>query len=333
MLNVRVRRPRGFTLIELLVVIAIIAVLIALLLPAVQQAREAARRTQCRNNMKQLGLAVHNYESSFGMFPPSRINLTAPIFQQSWTVMVLPYLDQGPIYNIYNFNINWYDAANDPATTAKLATMVCPSAPVDIQSPPTALVQALTSNTRTTAPAWGRSDYGSCNAIRNSVFVLSGLPSANTKDVFGAMGRGPGGVKIAEITDGTSNTIMIAEDSGRALQFISGKPGANPRVGNVAFGTNFTADGWGWADINGGFSLDGANAAGVQNSTANSGAVTSVGTCWMNCTNDSEIYSFHIGGAMALMADGSVHFLNQSLDGKVIAALGTRSNGETIGEF
>lgn len=334
MLPVRPLRRRAFTLIELLVVIAIIAVLIALLLPAVQQAREAARRTQCRNNLKQIGLALHNYESSYGMFPPSRINLSSPTFQVSWQMMVLPQMDQAPLYNLYNFNINWYDPINDPVTTAKLSVFVCPSNPSTASAPSTALVSALTSATRTTYPGWGLCDYGSCNAVRNSVFVLSGLPTTSTKDTFGAMGRGPGGVTIAEITDGLSNTLMIAEDAGRPTQYLTGgKVSPNPRVGNVAFGTNNTADGWGWADINSGFSLDGSDPSGIQNNTANSGTFTGTGTCWMNCTNDSEMFSFHIGGNQILLGDGSVRFINQNLSGQVIAALATRSKGETVGSF
>jgi len=335
MSNFVFRRTRGFTLIELLVVIAIIAILIALLLPAVQQAREAARRTQCRNNMKQMGLALHNYESTFRVFPPSRINLTGPVFQVSWQVMCLPYLDQAPMYNLYNSNVNWFDPLNDPVTTTALPVFMCPSVPVAVNvGSTTTVVQALTNNTRTTAPLWGRNDYGSCNAVRNSVFVLSGLPSTGTKDTFGAMGRGPAGVAIAQITDGTSNTMMIAEDAGRASQYLTGnKTGLNPRVGNIAYGTPNTADGWGWADINSGFSLDGSIPTGVQNNTANNGTVTGVGTCWMNCTNDSEMYGFHVGGVMILMADGSVRFISQNLSGQVVAALGTRSFGDITGEF
>lgn len=278
---------------------------------------------------------MHNYESSFGVFPPSRINLTSPVvFQQTWQVMVLPYLDQGPLYNSYNFNLNWYDAANDVATTAKLATFLCPSTAANTVVPSSTLVTALTNGTRTTYPGWGFCDYGSLNAIRNSAFVLSGLPSTGTKDTFGGLGRGPAGVRISEITDGTSNTMVIAEDAGRPTQMLKGiKSGLNPRVGNIAFGTSNTADGWAWADINSGFSLDGSDPTGVQNNTANSGTFTGTGTCWMNCTNDSEMYSFHVGGNMILMADGSVRFISENLSGQVIVALGTRGNGDIVGEF
>ena len=324
---------RGFTLIELLVVIAIIAILIALLLPAVQQAREAARRTQCKNNMKQLGLALHNYEGTYTMFPPSRINLTGPVFQQTWNVMILPFIEQSAMYSQYNFNINWYAAGNDPITTTQLPAFVCPSTPGSRPLPTQALYDGITGTPSRPQPIWGYSDYGSINAVRNAFIIASGLPSIGTKDAMGGLGRGPGGTRIRDISDGTSNTILIAEDAGRPRQYIGRNPGLNPRSGNPAFGTQFTADGWGWADINGGFSVDGANTAGVQNNTSGSGTPTIVGTCSMNCTNDSEMYSFHTGGAQALLADGSVRFLSENISGATLVGLITLQGGEVVGEF
>ncbi|MDX1930291.1 MAG: DUF1559 domain-containing protein [Pirellulaceae bacterium] len=331
------RGRSAFTLVELLVVIAIIGILVGLLLPAVQAAREAARRMSCSNNIRQLGLALHNYESAHKVIPPSRISISSPVvFQQSWVSMILPFIEQNTVYSAYQHGQPWFAAVNDPLTTVKLPTMTCPSAPSDREYPTQNLYSAITNNTRTSArPIWGYSDYGSINAVRNAAFVASGLPSLGAREVFGAMGRGPAGVKFATITDGLSNTIVVAEGAGRPGVYVSGKKVMNPRTGNIAFGTPFTADGWGWADINGGFSIDGANAAGLQNDTSSNGTTTLVtgGNCFMNCTNDSELYSFHTGGAQFLFGDGSVQFLSQSINGATFVALLTRDRGDVPGDY
>jgi prepilin-type processing-associated H-X9-DG protein len=114
--------------------------------------------------------------------------------------------------------------------------------------------------------------------------------------------------------------------------YISGKQDKNPKSG-IVFGLDFTADGWGWADINGGFSIDGATPLGITNNTANNGTFTGTGTCWMNCINDSELYSFHTGGVQGLFADGSVRFLSANMSGATLSAICTKGNGETVGEF
>ena len=326
------RKSRGFTLIELLVVIAIIAVLIALLLPAVQQAREAARRSQCKNNLKQLGLALHNYESTFTQFPPSRISISSPRFEKSWITMCLPYLDQAPIYNTYDGNLPWYHPNNDTATTTVLPTLICPSATGRSAQPSQQLYTDISNGLRTDRPQWAPADYGSVNAVRNAFNVVSGGVSFGTRERDGALGRGPGGVPIGMITDGLSNTIMVAEDAARPSLWINRKPAKNPKSGNVS-GTDWVKDGWSWADINSGFSLDGSGPTGMNNDTSGSGATTIVGSCLVNCSNDSELYSFHTGGVQALLCDGSVRFISENTSGIVLTALGTRQGGEVVGEF
>jgi prepilin-type N-terminal cleavage/methylation domain-containing protein len=322
-------KKKGFTLVELLVVIAIIGVLVGLLLPAVQSAREAARRMSCSNNMKQLGLALLNYESAFKVLPPSRIALSNPTFQQSWTMMILPHLEQGNNYNLYDKNLNWFHQNNLPVTTQQIATFKCPSTPEPREIPPTSLYSTYFGFNN--QPVFGHLDYGSINAVRNAAFVSNGLASINAREVLGALGRGPNGVRLSAITDGTSNTACLAEDAGRPTMFISGKRSLNPRNG-VAFNTHFVVDGWGWADINGGFSIDGSNQAGIQNSTNSSGATVINGNCNINCTNDSEMYSFHTAGCMSLRCDGSVYFMSTNISGPVFIALCTRDFGDILQE-
>ena len=321
----------GFTLVELLVVIAIIGILVGLLLPAVQAAREAARRMSCSSNARQLGLALLNYESAYKRLPPSRISTNNPVFQVSWPAMILPMIEQGPNFTRYNFNLPWYSPVNDVVTTTQIPIMICPSSPSPRDVPPQNLYAAISNNLRTDSPLWGHADYGSINAVRNAAFIAAGLPSIGTREVMGAMGRGPEGVKLATIRDGLSNTLVIGEGAGRPTMYVSGRRVVNPRPG-IASGTNVVVDGWGWADINGGFSVDGSNAQGLQNSTTSAGATTIVGNCFMNCTNDSEFYAFHGSGAHYVVGDGSVQFISANIAGPAFVALCTRDLGD-IGNF
>ena len=200
MSKARSRQSRGFTLIELLVVIAIIAVLIALLLPAVQQARESARRTQCKNNLKQMGLALMNYESTNGCFPMEKISLKSPfpVYNVSWTTMVLPYMDQAPAYNALNFNTSWADPVNNPVTQMNLPLWICPSAPgrSGRTNPATLSPAATTNGYAQPAGGWGQIDYMAMSGTRASVWVAAGLPLPTTPLSSVNIGAAPGAAPI-----------------------------------------------------------------------------------------------------------------------------------------
>ncbi len=320
------QRFRGFTLIELLVVIAIIAVLISLLLPAVESAREAARRMQCVNNLKQIGIALHNYHDALSILPPGYIAAskfsdgeadTAPGW--SWASMILPQLEQAPLYASINVDLPIQAAANTTATRTILSAYLCPSD----QLPPRGtfpVTDGLGNTVATVAPSSYAASTGS-----DAADVALGLNNDGSGN--GLFCRNSG-VRIAAITDGTSQTIAILE-----------------RAWGDTEGT------WTGA-VAGGFVL-----RGPQNPCPGSAYASYLAPCLVlahchllntNADTDSGLddpSSFHPAGANALFADGSVHFLRNvtgdagvNPDGStrytpsslILQALGTRAGGEVV---
>lgn len=319
-------RRKAFTLIELLVVIAIIAVLIALLLPAVQQAREAARRTQCRNNLKQLVLAIHNYESAYSVLPASRLEPKVEIEDnpgnesnyQSWTTLALPLIDQGNLQNLIDFDYAWSALVNRPAVSQPIKVFLCPSAPGTDRTDPNWVVGAAAG------------DYNSVNEVKSKVYTqVLGLPDPGSDSRSGVLRKGRQN-KFRDITDGTSNTIILAEVAGQPDIWVAGQPMnadlfaayTDDKVVDLG-GRYVSADGTGWADPDNGFSINGATEDGL----------TKYDRFFINKINTSELYSFHTGGAMVGLADGSVRFVSDSVDGLTFVGACTRAGGEVLSEW
>jgi len=362
-------RKRGFTLIELLVVIAIIAVLIALLLPAVQQAREAARRTQCKNNLKQLGVALHNYHDQFKLFPPRQGGDGNRYTANSTTrgrlganVVLGPYYDQQALYDdvirlIGNPGATAAPWSNVRQWTTVLPSLLCPSDPKGAEPTNTGRQRGLNNYVYSCGDDLGVSD----NTATAGNGAVSNQLAQSTRGIFGVWRC----YSVADIMDGTSNTIAMSERvrpvSPVDLGMVADNASTNPAVcragynpGNQTYTaptfTSDTAPGFRWGD--GGTFFMGFNTILPPNNASCFSNITELGA---NSPHWRPGYftasSRHVGGVHVLMADGATRFLSENINTGNLAttppaytaggpspygvwgALGTRSVGEVVKEF
>ena len=312
-MNRSLKAHRGFTLIELLVVIAIIAILIGLLLPAVQKVREAAARTTCQNNLKQLGLAQHNYESSFGHFAVT-IDDTREVF-----VDLLPYLEQDALYRQWVMAEAYDSAANQAVALTPVKVFICPSAQ---GTPATKVGQTTETKKVFMTGAHPRCDYTVCDEVKDDL-AGTGLvdnESVDQKNILAKIDLGERNTATAvSVTDGLSNTFFFVEQAGKTASFILGKP--QPQPGNAGTVKQNPPE-WNWAHPSMDFGLEGTDPL----------TGLSEGSIAINGDNN-ECYSFHSGGANTVFADGSVRFLRDSITTRVFARFVTARANEVIGDF
>jgi prepilin-type N-terminal cleavage/methylation domain-containing protein/prepilin-type processing-associated H-X9-DG protein len=312
-------RRRGFSLIELLVVIAIVAILIGLLLPGVQKVREAASRIKCANNLKQLGLALHHHDDTHGTYPPAFVNdgpygMTGFSYSHGWAPFILPFVEEETRYKLYRWKFPLYAVENQPVVSHHLKIFQCPSTPERdryMEFGPFALLKTK----------------GACGDYTITLGVDARLAQRGwvdpVKDYRGALTHVPTPAlgptlsyphsRREETTDGLSTTILLTEDAGRPRHWLARRGGPDPQA----------LEGGAWNHFKGGIVLQGKTADGTANP----------GTCPMNCTNNGEVYSFHAGGAYAVFADGSVSFLRESINIRVLARLITRAGGEVASDY
>jgi prepilin-type N-terminal cleavage/methylation domain-containing protein len=288
--------PRAFTLIELLVVIAIIAILVSLLFPAVQQAREAARRTQCKNNLKQIALAIHNYHDTSGLFPNSEVGGTGTLARASLFLAILPYLEHSPTYTLYDSSRSNNDPVNMAAVRQRIPTYLCPSAPLRRSIP----ISNCDANNR--APG----TYAVCTGSGDPWGMLSTGNPHNGAIVNPASGK----TAMRDITDGTSNTLLIGEAAWNLAEYLFT---SGPCSGQVRWGFTY------WSSP---YPLATAFTTMAPFNPKSGGASVL-----------SRFRSEHLGGSQFALVDGSVRFISENISQQLLDSAGTRSGGEVFGEF
>ncbi len=309
-MNLSRKQPRpAFTLIELLVVIAIIAILVALLLPAVQQAREAARRSSCKNNLKQIGLAMHNYHDTHRTFPYGVRHAgdsSAMHERETWMQQLLPFVEQAPLYDIYSADTTmgiWGIPVSIGATV--IPVLMCPSDP----STPGFNYRGLFEGSYVGCAGSTRIRMNDTNP--NNV-AMNGILYMQSK------------TQMRDIIDGTSNTIMHSE------AIIRGKTG----IGWGAAGQYWGGGRWGSGMFT---TLEPPNTSIADEHYSCKSVVLNAPCISTNSTADITIQNFarsyHTGGAQCLLADGAVRFVSENVDRGTFHALGTRAGGEVVGEY
>ncbi len=362
----RVPSRPAFTLIELLVVIAIIAVLVGLLLPAVQKVREAAARIKCTNNLKQLGLAALNYESTYGALPYNAItknNNQAPFIpyaqgtvaapgntagtqgRGSGLVPLLPFIEQGNIAPLYTFNLDWSDPQNANVLAIKINTFQCPSSPSGNTMAPAYA---------TTYIAPGNDAFAPPNAVGSgtNIYGTKVYPAKNTSSTGWSSDYAPlAQVKIVKDSFGNpiaaANPLLVAVYGGVAPSAGAMHQNGTTPILQITDGTSNTtlyseAGGrtlqyytgkksapYDATKITGPIWADSDNRLTVTGTDATGTTNFGTGPCVMNCNNlQGDIYSFHTGGANIGFADGSVRYVSESINIVALAALVTKSSGE-----
>jgi prepilin-type N-terminal cleavage/methylation domain-containing protein len=358
---------RGFTLIELLVVIAIIAILIALLLPAVQQAREAARRTQCRNNLKQIGLAIHNYADVFGCMPSNLRKNSQGYTSRSWLCAILPQIDQAAAFNSMKFsgtdfdnrsgggpNLNW-----SIVSSLKVPGVNCPSSPLPTTYPAT----ASGGSTAAGAPATYSFQVADYVGISGAYYV----PGSTTVTSPNSYGNGykndsgmitqvvgattywtgaRGAVKFSDVSDGTSNTVMVGEVSNYFRSAAGDQWDVRPSIEVSGYAYNSSCGYGATTGVYSGGMMTSGRFAGTGNyvdevthNLVVPGAPINdtTNTSWSRClsiVNNGALRSAHTGGAHVVLGDGGVRFLSQNIDfnGTFMALMG-KSDAAVVGEF
>lgn len=319
----------GFTLVELLVVVAIIGILMAILLPAVQAAREAARRMSCSNNLKQIGLAVDNFEGAHRRYPPSRIIFTEPTSGRKTVngllTLILPFIEETNIAEFYDYEKGFDHADNQSAVNMAIPVYQCPSVPgsrvVPIynrfakgaESPPGYTAQATDYLHPRVAMDFAGKSFGS-GALADETIKSGTSQRRHPKD----------------ITDGLSRTVLMLESAGHPINYIRGGANSSPPAYFGWYGE--------WPDTVGMFVVpytpDGTTPSFVHPSCGSFPTVKDgSANCIMNCNNNQAPYSLHPGGINVVLCDGSVRFLSEDIEAQTFWGLCCRNDGNVLGDY